>query len=157
VQFFVLAETSSPYPFRHTLIGNNRLINNRLAPVVTVHLVTPRQTFSPGFRFRETYGKLPFGKRHGIPDMFWIVRGMCIMASPAGTALNRFVHMNEMKVLITVAEIGHGCRSFLICQRLFVAHEAKLVIIRAVARIKKLREVLAQYPEIFGTVGVVAS
>ena len=89
--------------------------------------------------------------------MAGVVGGMRIVACPTGSPLGLFVDMHEMEILLIVPEAGQCGGQLFTGKRLFVAHEAQLVIIRVVPRVEDRREIFPQHPEIVRTVGIVAA
>ncbi len=86
--------------------------------------------------------------------MLRVVCGMCIMASPAGTALYRLVDMHEMKVLVSIPETREGRGPGIKHKRLFMAVKAEVIVLRVKGRIKDRGEIFPEYPEIVGAMGV---
>jgi len=119
--------------------------------------VTAGETLSAVLILDETDRQVPFGERHRVAYMLGVVGGMGVVACPAGPPLYRLVDMDEMEVLVAVPEAGQGRGPLHARQRLFVAHEAELVIVRVVRGIEERRKILLQNPEVFGAMGIVAA
>ena len=136
--------------------SNRRLVHNRAGPIVAKPLMASRQALPAGLRFREPYRQMPYAERHVVPNMFWVIRGMGVVARPARAPFG-FIYMDKMQVLIAVSESSHGLGPFLAGDEFFVTHETDLVIILIVARIEEVREKLAQHSEVLGTVCIVTA
>lgn len=141
------------------VLGRNcrRLIYDCFVPVIAEPLMASRQTVSAGFRFRKSYRELPFCKGYLVSNMFRVVRGMRIVARPACASFHKFIDMDKMQVPVAVSEIRQRFGCFIFGNGLFMTHEAKLVIIRVIARVEEFREILAQHPEVPGSMGVVTT
>lgn len=81
--------------------------------------------------------KLSIGK--GIPDSPFLVRGMHIVACPAGSPLFLF-YMEDVKVRLTVPEVGHRCGLLNGQHRLGVAEKTEVILARDILRIKLVRK-----------------
>ena len=68
-----------------------------------------------------------FAVGHRIADLVFLFGGMHFMAGSAGAAAFVFVHMNEMQVLIAVAELGQRGGFRILHHRRLMAIEAQVV------------------------------
>src|SRR5512135_3103127 len=137
--------------------GYRRLVHHRLAPVVAEGLMASRRALPAVCCFREADRKLPCRERHFVANVFRVVRGMRVVTRPAGASFHRFVHMDEMQVLIAVSEICERRGPVVFGYAFLMAHETKFIVILVIGRVEELREKLAQHPEIPGPVSVVTA
>jgi hypothetical protein len=82
---------------------------------------------------------------------------MRVVARAARAPFHKFIHMNKVQVAVAISEVRQRRGCFIVGYILFVTHKTKLVIIRIIARVEKLREKLAQHPEVGRTVRVVTT
>jgi len=97
--------------------------------------MTSRGAASTGGGFLEPDGNIPIAEGGFFPDMFFPGPGVDFMAGPAGSPFLQ-VHMDIMKVPVTVPEIGKGGGFLCFCQGTFMALEADTVFFNVIGGVE---------------------
>ncbi len=81
----------------------------------------------PCIGLTETDRHLPLTEWHTIPDMLELGAGMGLMARPTGSTEVFLVDMQEMQILVAIAEIRQIVGSGRLNQRLFMTSKTQLI------------------------------